>query len=31
VNIVEGTSDNKDMLGTLEWTDEVALRLTYQF
>jgi hypothetical protein len=31
VNIVEGTSDNKDMLGTLEWTDEVALRLTCQF
>jgi hypothetical protein len=31
VNIVEGTSDNKDMLGTLEWTDELALRLTWQF
>ena len=31
VNIVDGSNDNQDMLSTLQWTDELSLRLTWQF
>ena len=31
VNIVEGRNNNMDTLSTIQWTDEVAVRLTYQF
>ncbi len=30
-NIVDGSNDNQDMLSSLQWTDELALRLTWQF
>jgi hypothetical protein len=30
-NIVDGSNDNQDTLSSLQWTDELALRLTWQF
>lgn len=30
-NFVDGEDDNTDMMGTLGWSDEFTLRLTYQF